>query len=132
MCIATLGPGALGTSLDRCGSTRYLGAMPMIMITGPEGDHDGSRQARFQIVDVVRVDAAADQDDAPDRQSQAIHPDVRARRVPGGDGGAARAGAPELPEDIAGEETETAAADTAAPDRAAGRATAPRLIAPPR
>ena len=50
ICIATLGPGALNFSTGA--AYALLGAMPMIMITGQKGILS-SRQARFQVVDVV-------------------------------------------------------------------------------
>jgi acetolactate synthase I/II/III large subunit len=50
VCIATLGPGAL--NLTTGAAYALLGAMPMIMITGQKGILS-SRQARFQIVDVI-------------------------------------------------------------------------------
>ena len=50
VCITTLGPGAL--NLTTGAAYALLGAMPMIMITGQKGVRS-SRQARFQIVDVV-------------------------------------------------------------------------------
>src|ERR1700760_2548699 len=50
VCIATLGPGALNFTTGA--AYAHLGAMPMIMITGQKGIMS-SRQARFQIVDVV-------------------------------------------------------------------------------
>ena len=50
VCITTLGPGAL--NLTTGAAYALLGAMPMIMITGQKGVLS-SRQARFQIVDVV-------------------------------------------------------------------------------
>ena len=50
VCLTTLGPGAL--NLTTGAAYAQLGAMPMVMITGQKGIH-GSRQARFQIVDVV-------------------------------------------------------------------------------
>src|ERR1044071_1369721 len=50
VCMATLGPGALNFSTGA--AYALLGAMPMIMITGQKGILS-SRQARFQIVDVV-------------------------------------------------------------------------------
>src|SRR6202000_61930 len=50
VCIATLGPGAL--NLTTGAAYAELGAMPMVMITGQKGVMS-SRQARFQIVDVV-------------------------------------------------------------------------------
>src|SRR5271165_4118459 len=50
VCIATLGPGALNLSTGA--AYALLGAMPMIIITGQKGILS-SRQARFQVVDVV-------------------------------------------------------------------------------
>jgi acetolactate synthase-1/2/3 large subunit len=50
VCIATLGPGALNFSTGA--AYAHLGAMPMILITGQKGIMT-SKQARFQIVDVV-------------------------------------------------------------------------------
>ncbi len=50
VCITTLGPGAL--NLTTGAAYALLGAMPMIMISGQKGILS-SRQARFQIVDVI-------------------------------------------------------------------------------
>src|ERR1700742_164200 len=50
VCITTLGPGAL--NLATGAAYAELGAMPMVMITGQKGVMS-SRQARFQIVDVI-------------------------------------------------------------------------------
>ncbi|HKU97453.1 MAG TPA: acetolactate synthase large subunit [Vineibacter sp.] len=50
VCITTLGPGAL--NLTTGAAYALLGAMPMIMLTGQKGILS-SRQARFQVVDVV-------------------------------------------------------------------------------
>lgn len=50
VCITTLGPGAL--NLTTGAAYALLGAMPMMMITGQKGILS-SRQARFQIVDIV-------------------------------------------------------------------------------
>ena len=50
VCLATLGPGALNFTTGA--AYALLGAMPMVMITGQKGILS-SRQARFQIVDVV-------------------------------------------------------------------------------
>ena len=50
VCITTLGPGAL--NLATGAGYALLGAMPMIMITGQKAIRS-SRQARFQIVDVI-------------------------------------------------------------------------------
>ena len=50
VCISTLGPGAL--NLVTGAAYAYLGAMPMILLTGQKGIMT-SRQARFQIVDMI-------------------------------------------------------------------------------
>jgi acetolactate synthase-1/2/3 large subunit len=50
VCISTLGPGALNFTTGA--AYALLGAMPMLMITGQKGIMS-SRQARFQIVDIV-------------------------------------------------------------------------------
>src|SRR5450432_4720300 len=50
VCITTLGPGAL--NLTTGAAYALLGAMPMIMLTGQKGIMS-SRQAKFQIVDIV-------------------------------------------------------------------------------
>jgi acetolactate synthase-1/2/3 large subunit len=50
VCISTLGPGALNFSTGA--AYAHLGAMPMIILTGQKGILS-SRQARFQIVDVI-------------------------------------------------------------------------------
>jgi hypothetical protein len=50
VCITTLGPGALNLSTGA--AYALLGAMPMIMLTGQKGILS-SRQARFQVVDMV-------------------------------------------------------------------------------
>ena len=52
VCLTTLGPGAL--NLTTAAAYALLGAMPMIMITGQKGILS-SRQAQFQIVDIVAV-----------------------------------------------------------------------------
>jgi acetolactate synthase I/II/III large subunit len=52
VCLTTLGPGAL--NLTTGAAYAQLGAMPMLMITGQKGVLS-SRQAQFQIVDVVSV-----------------------------------------------------------------------------
>jgi acetolactate synthase-1/2/3 large subunit len=49
-CLATLGPGAL--NLTTAAAYAHVGAMPMVMITGQKGIL-ASRQARFQMVDIV-------------------------------------------------------------------------------
>lgn len=50
VCISTLGPGALNFSTGA--AYAHLGAMPMVMLTGQKAIMS-SRQARFQIVDVI-------------------------------------------------------------------------------
>jgi len=50
VCLSTLGPGALNFSTGA--AYAHLGAMPMIIITGQKGILT-SRQAKFQIVDVI-------------------------------------------------------------------------------
>ncbi|UVC06808.1 acetolactate synthase large subunit [Rhizobium sp. TH2] len=50
VCLATLGPGALNFTTGA--AYALLGAMPMVMITGQKGILS-SRQAQFQIVDIV-------------------------------------------------------------------------------
>jgi acetolactate synthase-1/2/3 large subunit len=50
VCLTTLGPGAL--NLTTSAAYAHLGAMPMVMITGQKPIRS-SRQARFQIVDIV-------------------------------------------------------------------------------
>src|SRR3984885_7671151 len=52
VCLTTLGPGAL--NLTTGAAYAQLGAMPMVMITGQKGVLS-SRQAQFQIVDIVGV-----------------------------------------------------------------------------
>jgi acetolactate synthase I/II/III large subunit len=52
VCLTTLGPGAL--NLTNGAAYAQLGAMPMIMITGQKGILS-SRQAEFQVVDIVGV-----------------------------------------------------------------------------
>src|SRR6266436_3674647 len=50
VCLTTLGPGAL--NLTTSAAYAHLGAMPVVMITGQKAIRS-SRQARFQIVDIV-------------------------------------------------------------------------------
>ena len=50
VCISTLGPGALNFTTGA--AYAHLGAMPMILLTGQKAIHT-SKQARFQIVDVI-------------------------------------------------------------------------------
>src|ERR1700709_1801364 len=50
VCLTTLGPGAL--NLTTSAAYAQLGAMPVVIITGQKAIHS-SRQAKFQIVDIV-------------------------------------------------------------------------------
>jgi acetolactate synthase-1/2/3 large subunit len=50
VCLSTLGPGALNFTTSA--AYALLGAMPVVMITGQKAIHS-SRQAKFQIVDIV-------------------------------------------------------------------------------
>src|SRR6201997_1404162 len=50
VCLSTLGPGALNFTTGA--AYAYLGAMPMVMITGQKAIRS-ARQARFQLVDIV-------------------------------------------------------------------------------
>jgi acetolactate synthase I/II/III large subunit len=50
VCLSTLGPGAL--NFTTAAAYAYLGAMPMLMITGQKAIKS-AQQARFQIVDIV-------------------------------------------------------------------------------
>ncbi|MBZ0189983.1 MAG: acetolactate synthase large subunit [Candidatus Obscuribacterales bacterium] len=52
VCLATLGPGA--TNLVTPAAYAYLGAMPMVMITGQK-PIKSSKQGRFQIIDLVET-----------------------------------------------------------------------------
>ena len=52
VCLSTLGPGALNFTTGA--AYAHLGAMPMLMITGQK-PIKSARQARFQIVDIVRT-----------------------------------------------------------------------------
>jgi acetolactate synthase-1/2/3 large subunit len=52
VCLATLGPGA--TNFVTAAAYAQLGAMPMMMITGQKPIKK-SKQARFQIIDVVEM-----------------------------------------------------------------------------
>ena len=90
VCISTLGPGAL--NLATGAAYAHLGAMPMVLITGQKGIMS-SRQARFQIVDMIATMRPLTKST---RQivSTATIPTLGARRVPGRHGGAAGAGAP--------------------------------------
>src|SRR3954452_1978177 len=101
VCIATLGPGAL--NLVTGAAYAHLGAMPMILITGQKGIMS-SRQARFQIVDMVATMRPLTKATRQIVSSATIPTFVRdAFRVAMEE----RPGPVhlELPEDIAGEET---------------------------
>ena len=89
VCISTLGPGALNFSTGGglCASRRHADDHDH----RPEGDHDGPPGA-LPDRRRDRLDEAAHQDDAADRQ-RGLDPDHRARGVPGRPGGAAGAGA---------------------------------------
>src|SRR4051795_2125882 len=50
VCLSTLGPGAL--NFTTAAAYAHLGAMPMLILTGQKGIRH-SRQAQFQIVDIV-------------------------------------------------------------------------------
>src|SRR6266699_3746390 len=86
VCISTLGPGAL--NLATGAAYAHLGAMPMIMLTGAKGDHDGETSA-LPDRGRHRFHATAHQVGAPDCQCR-VHPGDRARRVSCGNGGATR------------------------------------------
>jgi acetolactate synthase-1/2/3 large subunit len=105
VCITTLGPGAL--NLTTGAAYALLGAMPMVMITGQKGIMK-SRQAGFQIVDVVSAFKPLTKVSRQIVSSATIPTLVRdAFRVATEE----RPGPVllELPEDIAGEETEPVA-----------------------
>ena len=100
VCLSTLGPGALNLSTGA--AYAHLGAMPMILITGQKPIMS-SRQARFQIVDVVatmkpltklsrQIDSASS---IPTVVRDAFRVAMEVRRGPVD---------LELPEDIAGDE----------------------------
>jgi acetolactate synthase-1/2/3 large subunit len=105
VCITTLGPGAL--NLTTGAAYALLGAMPMVMITGQKGIMK-SRQAGFQIVDVVGSFKPLTKLSRQIVSSATIPTLVRdAFRI-----AAEERPGPillELPEDIAGEETEPVA-----------------------
>src|ERR1700751_4249141 len=105
VCITTLGPGAL--NLTTGAAYALLGAMPMVMITGQKGIMK-SRQAGFQIVDVVGCFKPLTKMSRQIVSSATIPTLVRdAFRIAAEE----RPGPVllELPEDIAGEETEPVA-----------------------
>ena len=104
VCITTLGPGAL--NLATAAAYAHLGAMPMVMITGQKGIRS-SRQARFQMVDIVATMRPL---------TKHAHQIVSASTIPTLVREAFRVAQEErqgpvlleLPEDIAGEECEPA------------------------
>ena len=98
----------------------YLGAMPMILLTGQKGIMS-SRQARFQIVDMIATMRPLTKSTRQIVSTATIPTLVRdAFRVAMEE----RPGPVhlELPEDIAGEEAPDLPHGAAASDRAAGRA----------
>jgi acetolactate synthase-1/2/3 large subunit len=102
VCMATLGPGALNFTTGA--AYAHLGAMPMVMLTGQKGIMT-SRQARFQIVDVVSAFRPLTKLSRQIVSASTIPTVVRdAFRVSMEE----RPGPVllELPEDVAGEETE--------------------------
>src|SRR5215218_6694411 len=102
VCIATLGPGALNFSTGA--AYAHLGAMPMILITGQKPIMT-ARQARFQIVDVIASMKPLTKMTRQIVSAASIPSIVReAFRVSTEE----RPGSVhlELPEDVAGEETE--------------------------
>jgi len=104
VCITTLGPGAL--NLTTGAAYALLGGMPMIMLTGQKGIMS-SRQAKFQIVDVVGTFQAADKAFTQIVSTSSIPTIVRERPISHRHGRAARTRpAGSLPEDVAGEEAE--------------------------
>jgi len=105
VCITTLGPGAL--NLATGAAYALLGAMPMVMLTGQKGIMS-SRQAKFQIVDVVGTFKPLTKLSLQIVSTSTIPTLVRdAFRIATQE----RPGPVllELPEDIAGEETESVA-----------------------
>lgn len=101
VCISTLGPGA--TNLVTAAAYAQLGAMPLLMITGQKPIKT-SKQGQFQIVDVVdmmlpltKYTRQIVSGDAIPSRVREVFREIEEER-PG-------AGHLELPEDIAGEET---------------------------
>ena len=126
VCISTLGPGAL--NLTTGAAYALLGAMPMIMITGQKGILS-SRQARFQVVDVVatmkpltklsRQIVSAGMIPTLVREAFRVAEEERPGPVH-----------LELPEDIAAENLRRGCAGCASPGRAAHCGSSRRSIAP--
>ena len=102
VCLATLGPGA--TNLVTAAAYAQLGAMPMLMITGQKPVRS-SRQGQFQIVDVVDMMRPLTKYTRQLVSADAIPAKVREamRRAQEERPGAAHL---ELPQDIAGDETD--------------------------
>src|SRR5271165_2283859 len=102
VCVSTLGPGAL--NLATGAAYAHLGAMPIIMITGQKAIMT-AKQARFQIVDVIGsmrpLTKMARQIVSPASIPAIVRDSFRVamEERPG-------PGHLELPEDVAGEETE--------------------------
>lgn len=103
VCLSTLGPGAL--NLATGAAYAHLGAMPMVLLTGQKGILS-SRQARFQIVDTIATMKPLTKSTRQIVSTATIPTLVRdAFRVAAEE----RPGPVhlELPEDIAGQETES-------------------------
>ena len=102
VCLATLGPGA--TNLVTAAAYAQLGAMPMLMITGQKPVRS-SRQGQFQIVDVVDMMRPLTKYTRQLVSADAIPAKVREamRRAQEERPGATHL---ELPQDIAGDETD--------------------------
>src|SRR5690554_6350822 len=101
-CLSTLGPGA--TNLVTAAAYAQLGAMPMLMITGQKPIRT-SRQGHFQIVDVVAMMAPLTKYTRQIVSADVIPASVREalRRAEEERPGATHL---ELPQDIAGDETD--------------------------
>jgi acetolactate synthase-1/2/3 large subunit len=103
VCVATLGPGA--TNFVTAAAYAQLGGMPILMITGQK-PIKSSKQGRFQILDVVDMmlpitkytHQLASADNIPSKVREAFR--LAEEEKPG-------ATHLELPEDIAGEQTDS-------------------------
>src|ERR1700730_7104706 len=125
VCLSTLGPGALNFTTGA--AYAYLGAMPMIMITGQKAIKT-ARQARFQLVDIVgamrpitkltRQVISADAIPSTVREAFRVATEERPGPVH-----------LELPEDIASEETTAALIPTHPMDRPIASPAAIRRVA---
>src|SRR5690606_32118559 len=102
VCLSTLGPGV--TNLVTAGAYAQLGAMPMLMITGQKPVRS-SRQGHFQIVDVVDMIRPLTKYTRQLISADAIPAKVReaVRRAQEERPGATHL---ELPQDVAGDETD--------------------------